>query len=599
SYPHRLSDKSAEQGFCKFFKALPEKPDTLLRLFERNGGDYYSVHGEDALFVAQAVYKTSSVIKYLGADAPRGLPSCTLSKLNANSLLRDLLMVKLYRVEIWGGGANRGKWEIVKKASPGNLQAVEEMLFSNHVVSSSPVVLAVKVGTRGEQKLVGIAYSDATINRVLGVAEFVDNDTFSNFESLLIQLSVKECVIPDDSQSYELKKMVTILNRCQVVVTERKKVDFGIANVEQDLDRLIDGLGEERTASSLPEFEFKLAMGCTACLIKYLDLMGDESNFHQYSLTQHDLAQFMKLDAAAVKALNLMPGPMDGSNKNMSLYGLLNNCQTAQGSRMLAQWLKQPLLSLPDIEMRQTLVEVFCNDTELRQGLQEEHLKRFPDLHRLCKKFQRGKATLQDVIVVYQVVIRLPALNDLLQDYSGDNADVITEVYTAQLKEYIENLAKFRDLVESTIDLDAIENNQFMVKPDFDESLLHARQKMDEIFAQMEPEAERVADSLGLQYGQKLKFENSPQYGYHMRVTRADSGAVRNKKYIELATRNNGILFQTRELQDLSNEFMDLSAEYQRLQANFANEIISVVLSFTTIFEITNELVAHLDVILR
>lgn len=91
-------------------------------------------------------------------------------------------------------------------------------------------------------------------------------------------------------------------------------------------------------------------MSATSALISYLNLMADDTNFGQYTLKHHDLSQYMRLDASALRALNLMPNPQrDHGAKNMSLFGLLNRCKTAQGVRLLGGWLKQPLINLHQI----------------------------------------------------------------------------------------------------------------------------------------------------------------------------------------------------------------------------------------------------------
>ena len=114
----------------------------------------------------------------------------------------------------------------------------------------------------------------------------------------------------------------------------------------------------------------KIAMASMSALIVYLSLMQDMSLFGQFRLRHHDLSHYMKLDASALKALNLMPNPNElGGSKNMSLFGLLNKCKTSQGQRLLSRWLVQPLVNLHEICECQSGYMRLLMDSARRQGI--------------------------------------------------------------------------------------------------------------------------------------------------------------------------------------------------------------------------------------
>ncbi|KAK0863061.1 MSH2 protein [Friedmanniomyces endolithicus] len=580
-----------EVGFIKTFQQLEaDKNDETVRIFDR--GDWLSAHGEDAMLIARVQYKTTSVIKTLG-KAP-GLPSVTMTWTAYKSFLREAIFRLGKRVEILQS-TGRNQWKVTKQASPGNLQDIEEELGGH--IDSAPIILAVKVSAKAtETRQVGVCFADASV-RELGVSEFADNDIYSNFESLLIQLGVKECLLQSDGtkKDAELHKLRTIADNCGCAVSERPASDFGSRDIEQDLTRL---LRDERAAGTLPQTDLKLAMSSGAALIKYLGVMSDPTNFGQYQLYQHDLSQYMKLDSSALKALNLMPGPKDGS-KTMNLYGLLNHCKTPVGSRLLAQWLKQPLMSLGEIERRQQLVEAFVNDTELRQTLQEEHLRSIPDLYRLAKKFQRKKANLEDVVRAYQVAIRLP---DFIGTFEGvmDEAykTALDAEYADKLRAYSDSLVKLQEMVETTVDLEALDNHEFVIKSEFDDGLRIIRKKLDKLRYQMEQEHREVADDLNQDPEKKLFLENHKVHGWCFRLTRTEAAAIRNKKqYQECSTQKNGVFFTTTNMTNYRREFDQLSENYNRTQSGLVNEVVQVAASYCPVIEKLAGILAHLDVI--
>jgi DNA mismatch repair ATPase MutS len=75
-------------------------------------------------------------------------------------------------------------------------------------------------------------------------------------------------------------------------------------------------------------------------------------------------------------------------------------------------------------------------------------------------------------------------------------------------------------MVEATIDLAALEEHQFVIKPDFDENLKNYRKRMDDLREQMVEEHNRVGKDLKQDTEKKLKLEQQHVYGWCLRLTR-------------------------------------------------------------------------------
>eukprot|EP00123_Amoebidium_parasiticum_P014198 comp22389_c2_seq1/m.33400 comp22389_c2_seq1/g.33400 ORF comp22389_c2_seq1/g.33400 comp22389_c2_seq1/m.33400 type:complete len:920 (-) comp22389_c2_seq1:572-3331(-) len=583
-------DNKTEQAVLQFMRTLSEKPDTTVRFFYRKQ-EYYTVHGKDAHFIAKDYFHTNAVIKYFGAG-DKGIPYVCVSPMMFDSTLRSLLLVRQYRVEVYSKEGKGSNWELLKKGSPGNLQEFEDDLFAHTELSTSALVMAVKLASDNGQRVIGVAYGDATTKK-LGVCEFPDNDQFSNLEALIVQLGAKECLLAPDASNPDYEKMARMVQRSGMMVTERKKADFTPKDIVQDLGRLLKG---DTSSSALPQLDQKQAMSALTAIIKYLELLSDESNFHLYDLDSFDLSQFMKLDAAAVRALNLFPSPQDGSNKTMCLVGLLNKCKTAQGQRLISQWIKQPLLDINRIAERHDMVEAFCDDTQLRQCLQETHLKNIPDLYRLAKKFRRAKATLSDCMQLYKTVTRINAVAAALKEYEGPHAALMNELFIDPLTNLDNDFEKYREMIETTIDLDR-EDHDVLIKATFDEKLTEIHEDMEETLKAMDANLRKVKND----FGEKtvVRLESANHLGYYFRITRKDEKELRSqgKKYITLETQKNGVRFTSQTLKTLSEKYLGLKDQYHERQSSLEQEVVSIAAGYDTPMEALNDVLALLDVL--
>ncbi|KAL3627090.1 MutS-like protein [Castilleja foliolosa] len=592
--PELKLDAKQAQGFLSFFKSLPSDPITV-RFFDRR--DYYTTHGENATFIAKTYYHTTTAVRQLGSGSD-AISSVSVSKNMFETVARDLLLERTDHVlELYeGSGAN---WRLLKYATPGNLGSFEEILFANNEMQDSPVIVAVIANFRENGCTVGLSYVDLT-KRLLGLSEFPDDSHFTNLESALVALGCKECILSVDvAKSSEYRSLNDALSRCGVMVTERKKSEFKGRDLVEDLCRLVKGFTDP-VRDLLAAFEY--APGALGCIISYADLLADESNYGNFKIQRYDLDSYMRLDSAAMRALNVMESKTD-ANKNFSLFGLLNRtCTAGMGKRLLHMWLKQPLLDVNEINSRLDLVQAFVEDTVLRQDLRQ-HLKRISDIERLMRFLEKKRASLVHVVKLYQSSIRLSFIKSALEQYNGQFASLIKERYLDPLENWTDDnhLNKFIGLVEASVDLDQLENGEYMISSGYDPQLLSLKTEQDSIEHQIHDLHRKAADDLDLPLDKALKLEKGTQYGYAFRITKKEEAKVRRKlntHFVVLETRKDGVKFTNTKLKKLSDHYQKVVEEYKNCQKELVARVVQTAASFSEVFEGLSWSLSELDVLL-
>eukprot|EP00249_Psilotum_nudum_P020978 c27920_g1_i1 orf=296-649(+) len=102
--PELKLDAKQAQGFMAFFRKLPENTKAV-RFFDRR--EYYTAHGENALFIAKTYYRTTAGVRQLGSGSDC-LSSISISRNMLETIIRDLLLKRTeYTVELYeGSGSN-------------------------------------------------------------------------------------------------------------------------------------------------------------------------------------------------------------------------------------------------------------------------------------------------------------------------------------------------------------------------------------------------------------------------------------------------------------------------------------------------------------
>ncbi|GIX75372.1 DNA mismatch repair protein Msh2 [Caerostris extrusa] len=520
--------------------------NTLCRVYERN--DKYCCYGEDVQLITRIL--TAIKVKTIGSDED-SLNYVSITKAHLVQALRHLLFVIQYKVEILrnSGSARSPQWTIVGKASPGDLAAVEDFLFSddNSYVMTRRGLMAVKVSAKGNEM-------------------FVDNPQFTTLQSVIVQLSPQECLLPSLSKSKQSEIPVEeILKSHNISVTEYE--EFNDQFIIQDLNRLLQfEEGQNFQNSKKDESDMKVALCSVAALIKYLQLLSDENNFSHFVLSVFKSELFAKVDLSCEIGLGLFPEVKSDFHSKAYLFGHLNSCFTSAEERL-------------------DIVEAFVQDSSTLNEI-SKLINKFIDIEMLCRKIQRRKAGLQ-------MLMKLPLLKDALLKYAGPHADVLKENFINVIQERIEECTNFTSMISQTLDFDAIENKEFVIVAKYDETLFDLHEQMSEVKNLLLKELDLTKEDIGIP---SVKLESFEKLGYTFRLTLKEENFLRNKKgYVIIDTRSSGVRFQSPDLRELNEQYNTLRKDYEEIQKKIVSQIVEISASYIQSLRLLNASIAWLD----
>ena len=244
----------------------------------------------------------------------------------------------------------------------------------------------------------GVAYADITTGE-FAATELSGGDIHTAIRAELMRLKPAEVLFPDNlswkngwpghQTSWPAWRFET--GRCQEAILQHFEVGT------------LDGFGLQGQP---------LASRAAGAIIQYLDETQAASLKLITGLTTYQLSDFMTLDAATRRNLELTETIRSGEVKG-SLLDVLDHTVTPMGRRLIQQWVSKPLLDLDLIQKRQDGVAYFVSEGLLRAEIRVA-LKPLGDLERLTQRVVGGSAKPRELVAIRNILEQLPGLCEIL-----------------------------------------------------------------------------------------------------------------------------------------------------------------------------------------
>ena len=541
-------DKSKISPMMLQYIDIKEKNMDVILFFRL--GDFYEMFFEDA-YIASKELELTLTGKNAGLD--ERIPMCGIPY-HAASIYLEKLVEKGYKVAICEqvedpktakGVVKREVMQIVSSGTVMNSDALDEK--SNNYIGNVLDFNSSYV----------ICYTDLSTGEVN--AKMINHDTDTLINTIL-SLSLNEIVFKSDFNKYVVD---TLRNKCRLNVS--------ISDYVCDTD-------EYKYI-----YDFVLDERYIICINHLLSYLIDTQKRSLTHLQRVNIIEniYLNIDVNSICNLELVES-LRLKSRNYSLLWLLDKTKTAMGSRMLKNWILNPLTNIEEINKRYDIISTLETEFILKEEL-KNYLNEVYDLERLCGRISYGNTNARDLIQLKNSLKVLPDINKILTD----------------LKFYknIETLEDLYSLLDKSIDDDApiTIKEGGIIKRGYNlelDSLKDNSKSGKDFVVNMESE-ERERTGI-----KNLKVGYNKIFGYYIEVSKGNIPLIKDEyNYERKQTLANCERYVTPLLKE--KEAMILGAEEKiiNLEYNLFIEIRDIVKNYISRIQVIAKTIAEIDVL--
>ena len=377
-----------------YISVKKEHPDVII--FYRLG-DFYEIFFEDAITTSRELELT---LTGRSAGLEEKVPMCGVPHHAAN-LYVEKLVDRGYKVGICEqledaknakGIVERGLTGIITKGTIMNCDSLSENEF-NYIGSVLDF-----------NHCYSLCYTDITTG-VIYVSLISSNPSI--LVSEIVSIGLKEVVVESS-----LDKSITSLLKNQF------NISISISDEIKEIDEykyIYSDIEDERLIKTIKH------------LITYVSDIKMTSLSHLQKAIIKENKNYLKMDIHTKRNLELTE-TLRLKQRQYSLIWLLDKTKTAMGSRMLKNYIENPLIDIKEINKRYDIVETLLDEFILKEDL-KNLLYEVYDLERLSGRIAFGNANARDLLQLKTSLSVLPDIKNILNAIKFKDIDTLNDLY--------------------------------------------------------------------------------------------------------------------------------------------------------------------------